>query len=108
MASDIDLREEIVTALTAFTHQPLREAANKFLATIGYRSDRTLNLGDSSPQKFLELVRSHAGGGGFTESKALFTDWISVDLLFQLTDEELSHHASLFKDTAVNPGLLRS
>ena len=27
---------------------------------------------------------------------------------FQLTDEELSRHASLFKDTAVNPGLLRS
>lgn len=108
MASDIDLREEIVAALTAFTHQPLREAANKFLAALGYRSDRTLNLGDSSPQKFLELVRSHVGGGGFTESKALFTDWISADLLFQLTDEELSHHASLFKDTSVNPGLLRS
>ncbi len=108
MASDIDLREEIVAVLDAFTHQPLREVATNFLATLGYRSDRTLNLGDSSPQRFLEIVRSHAGGGGFSETKALLSDWISADLLFQLTDEELSHHASLFKETAVNPGLLRS
>ncbi|MDO9119523.1 MAG: TaqI-like C-terminal specificity domain-containing protein [Nitrospira sp.] len=108
MPTETERREKIVAVLSAFTHQPLREVATNFLATLGYRSDRTLDLGDSSPQKFLELVRSHAGAGGFSEFKTIFSDWISADLLFQLTDEELSRHASLFKDTAVNPGLLRS
>lgn len=110
MAAETDIRERIEAALAAFSLQPIREAATNFLGALGYRSDRTLNLGDSSPRAFLELVNSHTGNSGtsFNESKALFSDWTSADLLFQLTDEELSSHASLFKETAVNPGLLRS
>lgn len=108
MAADSDHREEIVAALSAFTHQPLREAATTFLAALGYRSDRTLNLRSSSPLAFLDLVRAYASSIGFNESKALFPDWKSADLVFQLTDDELSRHVSLFKETAVNPGLLRS
>ncbi len=108
MAAETDLREKIEAALAAFSRQPIREAATKFLAALGYRSDRTLNLGNSSPRAFLELVNSHTGSTSFNESKALFSDWASADLLFQLTDEELSGHASLFKDTAVEVGLLRS
>ncbi|HPE70573.1 MAG TPA: N-6 DNA methylase [Candidatus Competibacter sp.] len=108
MAAETDLRERIEAALAAFSRQPIREAATKFLAALGYRSDRTLNLGTSSPRAFLELVNSHTGSTSFNESKALFSDWASADLLFQFTDEELSGHASLFKDTAVEVGLLRS
>lgn len=108
MAANTELPEAIGGALASFTHQPIREAATKFLAALGYRSDRTLNLGNSSPRAFLESVNFHTGSTGFNESKALFPDWASADLLFQLTDEELSGHASLFKDTAVDAGLLRS
>ena len=108
MAANIDDRDVISTALESFTNQPIRKAATGFLAALGYRSDRTLNLGNSSPQAFLELLNSQAGGTSFSESKALFPDWASADLLFQLTDENLSGHASLFKDTTVNRGLLRS
>ncbi len=108
MAADTDIREGIEAALATFSHQPIREAASGFLATLGYRSDRTLNLGNSSPRAFLELVNSRTGSTSFNESKALFSDWASADLLFQLTDEELSGQTSLFKDIAVNPGLLRS
>ncbi len=105
MAADI---KRIEAALATFSQQPLREAATKFLGELGYQSDRTLNLGNSSPRAFLELVNSHTGSAGFNESKALFSNWASADLLFQLTDEELSGNMSLFKDTAVDPGLLRS
>ena len=108
MVAETDLRAKIETALAAFSRQPIREAATKFLAALGYRSDRTLNLGNSSPRAFLELLNSQTGSTSFNESKALFSDWGSADLLFQLTDEELSGHASLFKDTSVEVGLLRS
>ena len=108
MTTDIDPREAILATLASFPQRQLRLAATEFLAALGYSSDRTVNLGNSSPRAFLELVRSQAGGSSFSEVKALFTDWKSAELLFQLTDDELSRHASLFKDTAVNPGLLRS
>ena len=103
-----DQRETIEAALRDFTVRPLADAARTFLATLGYRSDRTLDLGDSSPGVFLDYVRSHAPDSRFDETKALFADWKSADLLFQLTDEELSNTASLFKETDVQPGLLRS
>lgn len=108
MAANTDSLEVLSGALSAFAHQPIRQAATSFLAALGYRSDRTLNLGNSSPAAFLELVNSHNGSISFNESKALFSDWASADLLFQLTDEEISGFASLFKETAVDAGLLRS
>jgi adenine-specific DNA-methyltransferase len=108
MTTEIDSRETVLAALATFSQQPLRLAATQLLGSLGYSSDRTLNLGSSNPQAFLELVRSQASGSEFSEAKALFADWKSADLLFQLTDEELSRHASLFQDTTVHPGLLRS
>lgn len=101
-------RDAIQTSFAAFSGQPLREAATGLLGTLGYRSDRTVNLGNSTPPVFLDFVRTHAANSGFSEAKALCADWKSADLLFQLTDEELSGHASLFKETSVNAGLLQS
>lgn len=103
-----DQREAIITALRAFENQAVAEASRHLFATLGYESDRTLQLGDSSPNAFLDFIRSHAGGTTFDETKALVSDWKTADLLFQLTDEELSGHTSLFKETAVQSGLLRS
>lgn len=103
-----DLRDSIRAALQSLESSPLRSAATGLLATLGYRSERTVNLGNSKPQAFLDFVRTHAGNSGFHEAKALCADWKSADLLFQLTDEEISGNASLFKETDVKPGLLRS
>jgi adenine-specific DNA-methyltransferase len=108
MSARTDERETIVTALRVFEKKPLAEASRELLAALGYQSDRTLNLGNSSPGVFRDFLSSHARGTVFDEKKALFSDWKSADLLFQLTDDELSRHASLFKETTVQPGLLRS
>ena len=51
-------------------------------------------------QDFLHLVRSPMPAGEFNESKPLFSDWKSVDLLFQLTDEELSGHTRASSKTS--------
>lgn len=103
-----DLRDEIKAALQAFTKVPLRKAANALLDILGYRSDRTLDLEGSKPQSFLGFVAEHANAAGFDPAKALFSDWETADILFQLTDDDLARTASLFKETQVVPGLLRS
>ena len=108
MPDHSDHRPALQTALQAFTGKPLAEAARCLLAVLGYQSDRTLHLGSSSPQAFLDFVQSHPSGSAFDESKALFADWKTADLLFQLTDEELTGQDSLFKETAVSAGLMRS
>lgn len=106
MASD--LRAQIQVNLGDFVDKKLPDAANALLASLGYQSDRTITLGDSSPASFLQFLRSQSGDVPFDEKKALFSDWKSIHLLFQLTDEELSGHASLFKETDIAPSLLRS
>ena len=42
------------------------------------------------------------------QAKALFPEWKTADLLFQLTDQELSRESSLFTDDSVQRGLLKS
>jgi hypothetical protein len=88
--SDNDLRKEIESALHRLATAPLREGAKDLLHTLGYQSERTLTLEGSRPQAFLDLIASQGDQGKFDPAKALFSDWKSADILFQLTDEELA------------------
>lgn len=108
MAAKTPLREAIETALQAMPGQPFAEGARGLLNTLGYASERRIAIGDSTPEGFRDFLLSLTSNKTFDEGKALFADWKSADLLFQLTDEELAGSLSLFHDTAVNPGLLRS
>jgi len=108
MPTLVDHRSGIAAALNDFTSQPVAQAARNLLAHLGYKSDRTVKLASSSPKAFLDFIQANGSDVPFSEEKALCSDWKSAELLFQLTDEELSGHQSLFKDTDVNPGLLRS
>jgi adenine-specific DNA-methyltransferase len=106
--NDATTRSAIQQALVKFQHTPVSEAARNLLSVLGYRSDRTLIVPGSTPRAFLNLFPQSAANHGFDEEKALFSEWKTVDLLFQLTDQELSHESSLFTDTTVKAGLLKS
>ncbi len=93
------LRSALKSALSAFASTPLREASLGFFKTLGYASQRTVVVPKSSPRAFLDLFAKNAGTGAsapFDQDKALFADWVAADLLFQLTDQELSREAALF------------
>jgi len=93
------------SALANFQTLPLKDAARQLLAKLGYKSDKFLVGAGSKPQDFLA---DFATGHPFDQAKALFTEWKSADLLFQLTDQELSRESSLFTDDSVQRGLLKS
>ena len=95
----------MLKSLANFQTLPLKDAARQLLATLGYKSDKFIAGADSLPQAFLDLF---AAGHPFDQAKALFVEWKSADLLFQLTDQELSRESSLFTDDSVQRGLLKS
>ncbi|MBT7700433.1 MAG: hypothetical protein HN700_09070 [Verrucomicrobia bacterium] len=101
-----DIRGEIETSLAAFGSGSLKTASIGLLNTLGYQSDKVLEM-DGSPDAFLAQFDSDLERP-FNKEKALFTDWKSVDFLFQLSDEELAGQASLFETNQVDTGLLRS
>jgi adenine-specific DNA-methyltransferase len=104
----LDLRDQLRTAIQSIAKSSLRESITQLLATLGLQSERTVALGGSSPKTFLDFVRTSSVGKSFNEGRALAADWKSAELLFQITDQELSGQASLFQDVDVNTGLLRS
>lgn len=108
MTARTDQREAIIAALAAIGASPLRTSATALLSTLGYRSDRTIKLESSNPKAFLDFLRANAHDTTFDEKKALFSDWTTADLLFQLSDDEISGQVSLFQDTTLNPSILRS
>jgi adenine-specific DNA-methyltransferase len=101
-------RITITKALAVFGERPLKEAARHLLDILGYHSERSLNSPDSSPKSFLELFSASSPERVFDQDKALVSEWKTADLLFQLTDQELSRESSLFTDTSVKAGLLKS
>ena len=97
--------DRVKTDLAEFQTLPLKDAARRFFKTLGYESDRFIVGAGSTPQDFLGHF---AAGRPFDQAKALVPEWTSADLLFQLTDQELSREYSLFTDDSVQRGLLKS
>jgi REP element-mobilizing transposase RayT/type I restriction-modification system DNA methylase subunit len=113
-----DTRQSIQSALKALEQlspskgqadpATFRESALSLLATLGYQSDKTITLPGSKPSAFLDLIREHSPDVNFDLDKALYADWKTADLLFQLTDDDIAREATLFQETEVKPALLRS
>lgn len=101
--TDPIFKAKLQTAVQAFGSQALRSSALGLFAELGYTSDRTLAV--SSVDDFCSQFDSHKR---LDHPSAMKSQWESVELLFQLTDEELSNNATLFKDDTVSAGLTRS
>ena len=90
-------------AITQFSTQPLRSASLGLFASLGYQSDRTIAI-----HSVEDFCTQFDPSGLLEHARAQKSNWKSIHLLFQLTDEELSRNATLFKDTAVRASLLQS
>jgi len=101
-------RNTFIQPLSEFQSLPLKEAARNLLDVLGYRSERISPLPNSEPQSFLELFSAPGSERVLNQDKALVSEWKTIDLLFQLTDQELSRESCLFTDTSVKAGLLKS
>jgi|JUEG02.1.fsa_nt_gi type I restriction-modification system DNA methylase subunit len=103
MSNNTHLKQAISQRILAFATQPLRQAGLSLFATLGYESDRAMetpSVADFRTQFDPESKLEHPA--------ALIASWKSADLLFQLTDEELSRSTALFKDESVKTSLLQS
>lgn len=103
MSSNPVQKTEIGQRIQAFGQESLRDSALALLHCLGYQSDRTVqtsNLHDFRQQFDPQDKLSHPN--------ALLGQWEKAELLFQLTDEELSRSVALFKDDAVRTSLLQS
>ena len=77
----------IKEALNRFATGDLVENARNLLNTLGYRSERVLTLESSTAEAFIAAYDLH---GKLIRDRALTAEWTSIDLLFQLSGDDLT------------------
>lgn len=86
LKAKIDLKKEIAESLSAFAKGPLIKNAEGLFKTLGYQSQKTFEMAPNSVENFLATFDQK---GIFRKDKALFQSWDTVDIVFQLSDEEV-------------------
>jgi adenine-specific DNA-methyltransferase len=104
--SDQAVKQKIQSAIQSFNNGSLTENALAFFSTLGYRTDRQSPFDRKSYQYFKDSFLD--GNTSFKKEKALVEDWKSIDLLFQLTQEEVSTQQSLFDAKRVDNTIIET
>ena len=90
-----DFRSQIAEALAGFEKHSLADAARGLFNVLGYRSDRTLPL--KSVAEFIDAFDPNRRIN--PTERALLNRLVSLRLLFQLTDAELTSQSDLLSDS---------
>ena len=97
----VDKKKEIASALKSFAEGNLTKNALHLFDVLGYATDRQAPFSKKSPDEFLDNYL--LSDSKFNEDKSLInSDWKYVDLLFQLTKEEVLKRTSLFDTKKVD------
>ena len=97
--NDAGVKEKIRNTIQSFNKQDLTTASLELFNILGYNTERQAPLDKPCPAAFKE---SFVGTDSkFSEDKVLFEDWKYVDLLFQLSKEELHFDKTLFKKEVI-------
>ena len=100
-------KSAIQNALRNFAHSDLTSASLKLFQTLGYGVARRAPLAEKTAQFFFEnYVR--ASDKSFDQLKARCAEWTSIDLLFQLTKEDVSVQQGLFDVSQVDDTIMES
>ncbi len=102
----VDIRKDIEGALKNFGTGSVVANATKLFQTLGYNTERSLSLPHQTYPAFKESFVGDAAR--FDEGKALVSQWKKVDLLFQLTKEEVLKQTSLFDTKRVDRTLIEA
>ncbi len=91
-----DNRQILSKKLQALPYADFRAGHLELLGSLGYQSDKIMPVPKADPAQFILRAES-SSRVTINKGKAKFGDWEKADILFQLTDEELSGQTSLFE-----------
>src|SRR5437016_2012204 len=84
--NEFQTKQAIDAALKDFGTKPVSDAAIVLLKALGYKSQKRF---DFTPNTADNFRATFAKDGALNPQHALLRDWQTVDLLFQLADEEI-------------------
>ena len=99
--NELDTKQAIINALRDFGTRSVADAAIALLKSLGYQSQRRVELSSNAPDSFLIQFDQAAR---LNREQARIQEWKTVDFLFQLTGEEIqaaSKSLALFESDKV-------
>lgn len=84
--NDLQTKQAIQQALQTMDRQGFKAGGLALLGAMGYRSDKRLELSPNTPAEF---ISTFSLSGKLNAQRALLDQWQTVDLLFQLTRDEI-------------------
>ncbi len=91
------LKQSIAQSLRDFLTGNLADCAQSLFETLGYRTDKAMRLDAPTVEEF---CRQFTQGRSFNRETARLSDWHFVDLVFQLTKDELTAQGQLTFDSS--------
>ena len=102
----VDIKAEVVSAINAFGKQTLFKASIKLFETLGYKTERQSRLSKNTLKGFLDDFP--VASEKMNLKKAISENWQSVELLFQLTQAEMTQQVSLFDTGKVDNTIIEA
>jgi adenine-specific DNA-methyltransferase len=102
----LELKTRIHEALIGFGGGRSAASAKVLLNVLGYESDRTIQLSPNNYKGFSEFFPP--GSSNFDAEKAKVKDWQSIDVIFQLTEDDIRKSHSLFEAKQVDNTIIES
>lgn len=100
MAKNTDEKLSIQEAIKAFSNENISNAGINLFSVLGYDTSLQAPLDKKTYAEFKEnYIDTSPSSDRFSEEKALVSDWKSIDILFQLTDDSFSNQPQLFDST---------
>jgi hypothetical protein len=97
-----EIKNKISEAIIQFQSGNFRTSAESLLNTLGYRSNKKADID-------LESLKTRASNRNIESlSYALWDEWKSASLVFQITGDEIKQNASLFDFNVVAEDLMQS
>ncbi len=90
-----NLREEISNALNGFRAGNLVDNARVLLESLGYHSEKRADLVPNTAENFVDTFGNGLSHVRFNPDSAMVRQWKSVDLLFQLAEDDLNDQMRL-------------
>ncbi len=101
MPTSTELRRRIQDQLAAFAGEDMKTGAGRLLNSLGYSSDKTVEITPNTADGFKQFLRTNSTAS-LNDEKAKTDEWRTIDFLFQLTDNEIGRGLGLFNNSQVD------
>ena len=100
------IERNIIEALQNFENPPLREAAIKFLNTLGYHSTRASN--ETRDRQLRQTLEAEVEASGILSDQRAISGWQAFHILFQITDDEANFQRTIVESAEMDLDLMDS